>query len=242
MFKLCLLLLMSTVLMFSQNRDKVIVVGTGFYPPFEFYDESGKLVGYDIELGDKIAEKLGKKFVWKQLHFTELFTALESGEIDLIIGAIHITAEREEKYLFSSPYVNTGLVIVSKKNKGRQYDKLEDFRNKKIGVKSKSTGETFCLQNKEKYNFKLQSFTETELSFDALKSSKLDGVMSDYLSSRLYVKENPELVISTPPFNSCGIGIVALKNKKDVIIKINKIIEDLTSSGFLKSLYIKWLL
>lgn len=241
MIKIVFLILSASLLINAQSKN-TIVVGTGFYPPFTFINEKGELDGFEIELGNEISKKLGKTFIWKQLPFKELFTSLENGNVDLIIGAIHITEERQKKYLFSVPYTNTGLVfIISKKNRDEFYN-IEDFKGKRVASKAKSTGYAYLNENKANYNFLINEFPETEDCFKALERSEVDAVVSDYLSSRLYLKAKDSFAIATAPFNLTGIGIVSTKSNFKLMKEINEVIQILHLNNYLKNLYIKWLL
>ncbi|MDP2301719.1 MAG: transporter substrate-binding domain-containing protein [Ignavibacteria bacterium] len=241
MLKVSLMLLFLSTVVFSQKIE-TIVVGTGFYPPFSFNNEKGELDGYDYELGNKIAKELGKKIEWKQLPFKSLFSSLDEGKLDLIIAAIHITDERKKKYLFSTPYTNTGLVFIISAERRKEFEKIDDFYSKKIAAKEKSTGLEFVMNNKEKYKFIIEECAETDLCFVALENSRVDAIVSDYLSSRLYLKNESKFVIATPPFNLCGIGIVAKKKDAQLMKSINDVLYKLQKSNYLKNLYIKWLL
>lgn len=222
-------------------QSKTLVIGTGYYPPFEFKNEQDSLVGFDIDLGNEIAKKLGYKIIWKQLHFDNLFSSLENKKVDLIIGAIHKTEERNEKYLLSKDYLNTGLVFITKKDSERKF-RVTDFKNNKVAVKKKSTGEEFAFSSRKELNLKIYSFNETNECFGQLQLNNVDAVINDYLSSRYYIKNNPQFIISTTPFNITGLTIVARKSDSTLMREINKIIGELDSNGFLKLLFKKWLL
>ncbi|GAB6282984.1 MAG: basic amino acid ABC transporter substrate-binding protein [Ignavibacterium sp.] len=225
----------------SFSQSKILRVGTGYYPPFEFRNNRDSLVGFDIDLGHEIAKKLGYKIIWKQLHFDNLFSSLENKQIDLIIAAIHRTEERNENYLLSKDYLNTGLVFITKKDSERKF-RVTDFKNNRVAVKKKSTGEEFVLSSKKELNLKIYSFDETDECFKQLQLNYVDAVISDYLSSRYYIKNNPQFIISTTPFNITGLTIVSRKSDSTLIKEINKIIGELDSNGFIKLLFKKWLL
>ncbi|MDO9066906.1 MAG: transporter substrate-binding domain-containing protein, partial [Deltaproteobacteria bacterium] len=113
-----LILLLALLALFFSNAGaqiKILVVATGDYPPFEFRDEKGKLAGYDIELGQEIARRMGVTIKWIQLDFNELLPALDAGKADLVIAAMHATEECRQRYALSRNYVNSGLAMVVKK-------------------------------------------------------------------------------------------------------------------------------
>lgn len=84
---------------------RAIKVGTSAdYPPFEYIDNSGKKVGFDIALMEEIARRLGIKLEWVDLSFDPLLSAVQNGKIDLAISAISFSEDRAEIVSFSVPY------------------------------------------------------------------------------------------------------------------------------------------
>ena len=80
----------------------VLVIGNGgAFPPFEFI-ENGQLVGYDIDLGNEIARRLGVKPQWEKIDFTGLIAALTSGRVDVLITAMTKTPDRAARIGFST--------------------------------------------------------------------------------------------------------------------------------------------
>src|SRR4051794_1260042 len=91
-----------------------IVFGTeGTYRPFSFHqDGSGKLAGYDVEIAQAVAKKLGVKAKFEETQWDAIFGGLDSGRFDAIANQVSITPEREKDYLFSEPYtVSQGVVV-----------------------------------------------------------------------------------------------------------------------------------
>jgi|GEM_PF-3313167 ABC-type amino acid transport substrate-binding protein len=240
-FVLVLLLPLLVLAPAAVRGQKTLIVATGSYPPFEFKDENGKLAGYDIELGNEIAKRLGLKFIWKQMEFMKVLPALDSGKCQLAIAALHTTKVRKEKYTFSRSYIKTGVVAVIKKN-GKKVTSLEDLKGMTVAVKLRATGEDFARENGSRIGFKYKSYLSTEQTLEALKKGEVDAVFNDYLSSRIFLKQNPGYLIPFTPFAPCGMGIAAPKSRQPLIDRINEILDDLEKEGMLKKLYNKWLL
>lgn len=83
--------------------------------PFVYQDAEGKLIGYDVELGMLIANKLGVKLELKEMLFAHLIQAVVNGNADLAASAISITPERQEEVIFSLPYYRGGAGIMVRK-------------------------------------------------------------------------------------------------------------------------------
>jgi len=223
------------------RAQKTLVAATGDYPPFEFKDGKGKLTGYDIELGEEIARRMGVKLKWVQMDFDQLLQALDAGKADLVIAAMHATEERRLRYAVSRKYVNSGLVMVVRK-KGKVINTLDQLKGCRVAVKERATGEKYARENASRLGFEYKVFTTTNQSFAALDRGEVDAVFNDYLSSRFYIKQNPEYKIPIVPFTPCGMAVFAAKGRKSLITKIDLILEELERTVFLKQLYQKWLL
>jgi len=89
------------------------VATEGTYRPFSFHDESGDLVGFDVEIAEAVADKLGLEVVFQETQWDAIFAGLDAGRFDVIANQVSINPEREEKYLFSEPYtVSPGVIVV----------------------------------------------------------------------------------------------------------------------------------
>ncbi len=99
----------------SSGKNGELRIGTASVTePFSFVDGSGKIVGYDIELGRRIAKKLEKKLVTVNMDFGGMIPALISGKVDMIAACITITDERSKQVLFSTPYYVGGIAALVK--------------------------------------------------------------------------------------------------------------------------------
>ena len=81
------------------------------YPPFEDFDASGDAVGFDVDLMNEIARRLGLEPVWVDTDFDTIFTQLAQGTWDVVASATTITAEREEMVNFTIPYFNANKAL-----------------------------------------------------------------------------------------------------------------------------------
>jgi len=81
------------------------------YPPFEDFDTAGKPIGFDVDLMNEIARRLGLEAVWVDTDFDTIFTQLAQGNFDVVASATTITADREEMVNFSIPYVNANQAL-----------------------------------------------------------------------------------------------------------------------------------
>ncbi|MFE8070625.1 transporter substrate-binding domain-containing protein [Marinobacteraceae bacterium S3BR75-40.1] len=108
LLSVCLLLIFSCVLW---AQEKPLRVGVTNVPPFAMTTEHGNWEGISVDLWQRVAEGIGRDYELVPLSFKELLAQVESGKIDVAVGALTMTAAREEKFDFSHPFYQTGLSI-----------------------------------------------------------------------------------------------------------------------------------
>lgn len=214
-----------------------IVVGTdATYPPMEFKDENGNLIGLDIDLGKKIAEEINAEIEYKSLKWDDLFTALERREIDAIISSVTITEERKTKYAFSEPYFNAGQVIVTDKN--GVVTKPEQLRGKRVGVQRKTTSEEEAVRYAgEVGTVRYEDYTEAVASMSA---GSIDAIIVDLTAAKGLVDKHQNLKIASDPFTNEYYGIVMRKDSADLQEQFNAAIVSLKQRGIIDNIRQKW--
>ena len=91
----------------------VFKIGTeGTYAPFTYHDESGKLVGFDVEIGEAVATRLGVKAEFVEGKWDGLIAGLDANRYDTVINQVGITDARKQKYDFSEPYIASKAVLI----------------------------------------------------------------------------------------------------------------------------------
>ena len=121
------------------NKGKFTFAASGVYKPFSF-EEDGKLTGFDIEIGNALAEKMGLEANPVTNPFETILQGLVGNKFDAIIGSMAYTKERAEQADFTEPYYYSGgMIFVAKDNE--EITSPEDLDGKKIGVVAQSTYE-----------------------------------------------------------------------------------------------------
>lgn len=99
----------------TSTGSKVIKMGTNAaFPPFEYLDGT-KIVGFDVSMGEKIADKVGGKLEISNIEFDALIPALQAGSIDFIAAGMSVDEERKKNVDFSVPYFESEQVIIVRK-------------------------------------------------------------------------------------------------------------------------------
>lgn len=219
-----------------------LVLATGNYRPFEYHDEqSNKIVGYDIDVAEAIAKKIGVPLEIKEMQFTSLIPSLQNGQADLVIAAMYITDQRKEVVDFATPYMDTGMVLVVRKDNA-DITGTKDLNGKIVGVKTGATSEKVAQELKEKgANITIKSYKETVDYLLDLENGRLDVAINDLLNQLEYNKSSDKVKVVGQTFTSSSLGIAAKKGDKDMVDLVNGVLAEMKQNGEADKLYQKWI-
>jgi polar amino acid transport system substrate-binding protein len=152
---------------------KIIIATEGAYPPFNYFQGS-KLSGFEVELGDAIAKKMGLAVEWKSLSFDALLAGLRQDRWDVVIASFGITPDRAKAVGFTSPHYCSGGVIVSK---DPAVHSVETLAGKTVAVQ---TGSTYFENVKKVAAVKeVKNFPQDTDARAALLNGRVDAWVSD---------------------------------------------------------------
>ena len=100
-----------------RSKGQIVIATEGTWSPWTFHDESGKLTGYDIEVGRLIAKKLGVEPQFVEGKWDGLLAGISAGRYDIMINGVDMTPEREKSYRFTDPYAYNRTVVMTAENK-----------------------------------------------------------------------------------------------------------------------------
>lgn len=221
------------------QANKKLVLGTSpDYPPFEFLvSEGGKgnVVGADIELAKKLAEKMGVELEIKTIDFDALIPALQSGKVDVVITGMSPTEERKKNIDFSDIYFQGKNGVIVKKGDSGKYKTEDDLKKAKLGVQKGSTQETYIKDTLKVTGYKGLTAVP-DLVMD-LKNGNVDAiVLNDKVAGINATKYDGVEIVKDIKMTSAGeeeaMAIAVKKgDNKDLIELMNKVIKDLNASG-----------
>ena len=132
----------------TQETENKIIVGTSAdFPPFEYKDENGTIVGFDVDMITTILISQGYEVEVRDILWETLIPALETGQIDVIVAGMSITDERKQQVDFSEPYFNADLSVLIKAGSGIVVNNVSDLANLTVGVQTGTTGDTWVFEN-----------------------------------------------------------------------------------------------
>ncbi len=213
------------------DGEKVYVVATDTtFAPFEFQD--GKdFVGIDMDLLKAIAEDQGFEYKIDVLGFNAAVQALEVGQCDAVIAGMSITDERKEKFDFTEPYFDSGVVMAIAKD-NEEIKSYEDLKGKNVAVKTGTEGYTFAEANKDKYGFNMVTFDDSANMYEEVKIGNAVACFEDYPVVGYAISQDIGLKIVTEKEQGSSYGIAVKKGENaELLDMMNKGLANVRANG-----------
>lgn len=215
-----------------QSKGEIVVAMEGTWAPWTYHDEDDNLVGYDVEVAQQIAEKLGVKATFVEGEWDGLLAGIDSGRYDIMVNGVDITEERAEKYSFSDPYAyNRTAVIVNSAND--EIQSMEDLDGKSTANTISST----YAEVAEKYGAAVTGVDDLEQTFELLLSGRIDATLNAEVTYYDYMKAHPDAEIKIacldPESTKVGIPMKKGDETKTLLEAVNKALGELAEDGTL---------
>lgn len=211
------------------KADGVLKIGTeGTYAPFTYHDDSGKLVGFDVEIGEAIAKQLGVKPEFVEGKWDGLIAGLDAKRYDVVINEVGITEARKEKYAFSEPYIaSKAVLIVSAKN-----DDIKGFADLK-GKKSAQSLTSNFGKLAEQNGASLVGTDGFDQSIQLVITGRADATINDSLSYLDFKKHQPNAPVKVvaEEADADHSGVLIRKGDEDLVAAIDKALADIKADG-----------
>ncbi|MGL4821026.1 MAG: transporter substrate-binding domain-containing protein, partial [Bacilli bacterium] len=166
------------------KKEGELKVGTeGTYPPFTYYDENNKLVGFDVEVAQEVGKRIGVDITFVEGPWDSLFAGLDAERFDMIANQVGIKPERIEKYDFSDPYIESSAALVTLKSN----DSIKQFSD----LKGKKTAQSLTSNYAEIAKGHGADIVSVEGFAQAIKlieDGRVDATINDQLSVLDYQK------------------------------------------------------
>lgn len=209
--------------------------------PFSFYNPENptELIGFEVDILNKIAEKLGAKSVMIQNDWDGLVPALKRGTFDMATNGIEMTEERKQEINFTRPYyIYTQQIVVQKNN--TDITKPEDLKGKRVGTLSASAAMNALLALGLEPGKEIKIYPTVVGPYTDLENGRLDAVVLDYIIGVYYAKNNKALKFAGKPFAKGYYGFCIRKEDKKFLAKTNDILLEMMKSGEIENIYKKW--
>lgn len=207
----------------------VLKIGTeGTYAPFTYHDESGKLVGFDVEIGEAVAQKLGVKPEFLEGKWDGLIAGLDANRYDVVVNEVGITDARKQKYDFSEPYIASKAVLIVRADD----DSIKSFADLKGKKAAQSLTSNFG-KLAEQSGAELVGTDGFDQSIQLVLTGRADATINDSLSFLDFKKHKPDapVKIAAQEENADHSGIIFRKGDADLKAALDKALADIKADG-----------
>jgi polar amino acid transport system substrate-binding protein len=195
-----------------------------------------QLIGFEYELAEALATKLGVKARMVQNQWDQLIPALDRGNFDIILNGLELTSENQQHIAMSQPYFVYAQQIVTRKDSGGLAC-LDDLKNKPVGVLSSSVAERLL---EKAGGIVSKAYPGNVESLRDLKAKRIDAVVMDLPIAIHYAQHDPDLKFSGPSFSTGYYGIGVRKPDAALLTALNQAIKELAADQTLERIYTKY--
>lgn len=221
-----------------RSKGQIVIATEGTWSPWTFHDESGKLTGYDIEVGRLIAKKLGVEPQFVEGKWDGLLAGISAGRYDIMINGVDMTPEREKSYHFTDPYAYNRTVVMTAENN----DSIKTMADLKGKVTANTISSTYA-EVAEKYGAKVSGVDDLNQTFELLLGGRIDATLNAEVVYYDYKKVHPTAAIKIAAVadETTSVGIPLRKEGTEKLqAELNKILAELRASGALSKLSIQF--
>lgn len=232
------LLLFIFIFSCSKNDDAILYVGTSAeYPPYEYLDENGNIVGFDIEYVNEVAKLINRKIEIKDMTFDGLLPALESKKVDLVIAGMVATPQRRKLVDFSEPYHSGKQAIVVRAD-NKDITNFNSLVGKNVAVALGYISDSIVsdIDGIKKID-RLNSSYSCIL---AVKNGKSDATVMSHIAASGYAKTNPDIKVIEVDMETQDLYIAFRKGDTALLEEVNKAISTLKENGIYEMLVNKY--
>jgi L-cystine transport system substrate-binding protein len=217
---------------------ETLKVGTeGTYSPFTFHDKTtNKLTGYDVEVTDAVAKKLGRKVEYSETTWDSIFAGLEAKRYDVVANQVSVTPERQAKYAFSKPYtVSTGVVVT--KADDSSVKTAADIKGKKSAQSSTSN----WAEAARKGGAKVESVEGFTQAVTLLKQGRVNITINDNLAVLDYLKTSGDNSVKiATKIGETSDQAFAFRKDSPLAAEFDKALQELQTDGTIAAISKKW--
>lgn len=206
------------------EEGKFTFAASGEFRPFSMTDASGEMSGFDIDVANAVAEKLGLEPNPQKQKFASIVEGVKTGRFDAAVASHTITEKRAEQVDFSTPYYYSGAQIFTRP--GSDITSLEDLEGKEIAVSKGSTYSKFA----EEVTDSIKTYDSDVVALQSLAKGRHDAVITDFLTGK--EAQGQDLEIEAKAMIERSEQAIAVAKGNDKLLEdINAALEELRENG-----------
>ncbi len=249
-----LLLVLSTTLVFAQaqaesGKKSYVFAANCAWPPLEFVDENGDIVGFEIDLVNEIAKVNDVEISIVNVAWEGIFAGLANGAYDAVASGVSVTEERKATMDFSTPILVVTQAILAPVS-DTELSNTASLNNKTVGVQLGTTGHIFLDdfdKSRDDFSVNIKAYDEVGFAIEDMLNGNLDAVVTDSVIASDFVMTNDNYASKLKITGSASdlgepepIAIATLKGNSEVLDLVNNGLKTMEENGTMDALKEKW--
>ena len=221
--------------------DELVMATNAAFPPFEFVDDDGNYAGFDVDIANALADRLGLTLRIDNMAFDAIITAVQTGPGNVVgIAAITITEERAQVINFTMPYFETELVVIVREDSDIMTH--DDIEGRDVGVQLGTTSDLF-VENSARFDedqidvLRLQNPPDL---IPALNVGQVDLVIIDREVALQFINDFPGLRMLEEPIGQDTYGIVVQQGQEALLAALNSALAEMKADGTYDAIFDYW--
>lgn len=224
------------------QEEGVVRIGVRFdNPPLSFIDEDGNWIGFDVDLANEIAERLGVEIEMVRVDEVTRISFLQEGQIDLAVASMNHTRSREEAVDFSITYFWDSQTFLVREG---EFESLDQLFGQVVAMNAGSSAIDAWNRYVEARGgepSEIVEFTDKVAAVQALRDGAVDGYAEDGITLAALSSGDNSLVLLPDGFNAVQYGVGLPENDSEWRDTINFILQDIWTDGTYLEIYNRWL-
>ena len=227
----------------NESKETIVVGLDDTFAPMGFRDESGELIGFDIDLANKVGEELGVNIEFKPIDWNAKEMELKAGTIDCVWNGMSVTPERKENMALSDKYLNNKIVLMALADSDTDVTDASQLADLKIGTQVDSSALGVLKSNEAYDSFKdnVQEYDTYDTAIMDLKAGRIDVIAVDQVLGE-YTNNNlgGEMKECTYDLGDDFYVIGFAKDNTELRDKVNDALKTLVDNGEAAKISEKW--
>lgn len=228
----------------NEKKGTLVMATNATFPPYE-YKDGDSFAGIDVEIAEKIAEKLGMTLEIQDVEFGSIIGGVQTGKFDMGMAGLTVTDERKESVNFTNTYAKAKQVVIVKSDSSiASLDNLKGDGSMKYGVQQDTTGDIYASDTIENGGYGEENVIRYKTGNDAVQAlvnGKVDAVIIDNEPAKSFVAANEGLTILDGAWVEEEYAIAIAKDNTELLDKVNTALEELIADGTVQSIIDKYI-
>lgn len=228
----------------NETKGTLVMATNATFPPYE-YKDGDSFAGIDVEIAEKIAEKLGMTLEIQDVEFGSIIGGVQTGKFDMGMAGMTVTDERKESVNFTNTYAKAKQVVIVKSDSSiASLDNLKGDGSMKYGVQQDTTGDIYASDTIENGGYGEENVIRYKTGNDAVQAlvnGKVDAVIIDNEPAKSFVAANEGLTILDGAWVEEEYAIAIAKDNTELLDKVNTALEELIADGTVQSIIDKYI-